>query len=70
MGRVFGTCNVTARTVTVMSSMVAEAAQPTPEFIMLVSCAVAAILTRFLRRPRELSKPDLGKVEQAIEMAA
>ena len=69
MGRVFGTCNVTARFVTITSSMIAEAPQPTPELIMFVSCLTAGILTRFLRRPRELSKPDLGRVEQAIEMA-
>lgn len=58
MGRVFGTCNVTARLMTVMSPMVAEAPDPTPELVMLASCAIAAILTRFLKRPKELDIAD------------
>lgn len=68
MGRVFGTCNVTARFVTIMAPMVAESASPTPELIMVVSCLLAAILTRFLRKPSFMNKPDVGKAEQAIEM--
>ena len=62
MGRVFGTCNVTARFVTIMAPMVAEAPSPTPELIMIVSCLLAAILTRFLRKP-SFNKPNLGRAE-------
>ena len=69
MGRVFGTCNVTARLMTVMSPMVAEAPDPTPELVMLASCAIAAILTRFLKRPKELDIADEAKAEQGIELA-
>ena len=67
MGRVFGTCNVTARFVTIMAPMVAEAPSPTPELIMVVSCALAAILTRLLQKPAAMNKPDVGKAERAIE---
>jgi len=52
MGRIFGTCNVTARLMTVMSPMVAEAPDPTPELTMLFSCALAAIFTCALRKPQ------------------
>lgn len=67
MGRVFGTCNVTARFVTIMAPMVAELPSPIPEFIMIISCLIAAILTCFLRRPANMNRASLGKAEQAIE---
>lgn len=69
MGRVFGTCNVTARLITVMSPMVAEAPDPVPELSMLLSCALAAFLTRFLKKPKELDRADVAKAEQGIELA-
>ena len=67
MGRVFGTCNVTARAVTILAPMVAEAADPTPELIMVISCVIAAILTKFLRKPDQ--KANSAKAEKNIEMA-
>ena len=50
MGRVFGMCNVFARFVTIMSPMVAEAPEPTAELSMVLSCLLAAILSRGLMR--------------------
>ena len=50
--------------------MVAEAPNPIPQLTIIVSCGVAAVLTYFLRKPNgEHSKPNLGKAEQAIELA-
>ena len=63
MGRVFGTCNVTARSVTILAPMVAEAPSPIPELTMVVSCTIAAILARLLRKPAAMNKPDVGKAE-------
>lgn len=48
LGRVFGTCNVTARFATIFAPMIAEAADPTPEAVMVTTCFLAAILSRFL----------------------
>ena len=67
MGRVFGTCNVTARFVTIMAPMVAELPSPVPELIMVVSCLIAAILARLLKKPASMNKPNIGRAEQAIE---
>lgn len=68
LGRVFGTCNVTSRFVTILAPMVAEAPTPIPELTMVSSCLLAAILTRFLRRPSDM--PNVGKAEAGIELAA
>ena len=54
MGIVFGICNVTARAVTILAPMVAEAPVPTPEFSMVASCFVAAILSRFIIKSDEV----------------
>lgn len=66
MGTVFGVCNVTARAITIMSPMVAEAAQPTPVLMIILTCLGAVITTRFLRKPSFLKKVDENKVDKAL----
>lgn len=48
LGTVFGICNVTARSITVLSPMIAEASQPTPTLMLIVTCIVASILSSCL----------------------
>lgn len=66
LGTVFGVCNVTARSVTIMSPMVAEAAQPTPVLTIILSCLGAVIATRFLKIPAFNNKVDENKVDKAL----
>ena len=70
LGRVFGTCNVTARFVTIMAPMIAEAPDPLPELIMIISCLIGAILARFLHKPSSTDMPDVARAEKAIELAS
>jgi len=65
LGTVFGVCNVTARTITIMSPMVAEAAQPTPVLAIILTCLGAIIGTRFLKVPDFNNKVDEHKVDKA-----
>lgn len=51
LGRVFGICNVTARLLTILSPMVAEAPDPTAELTILFSCALASVFTVVLQKP-------------------
>jgi hypothetical protein len=53
MGSIFGTCNVIARSITILSPMVAEAAYPIPVLCIAVSCLVATVLSRCLAEPSE-----------------
>ena len=64
LGTVFGVCNVTARSITILSPMVAEADHPIPEVLIIATCLGAAILTRFLRTPNFMNKVDENKLEQ------
>ena len=57
MGIVFGVCNVTARAVTILAPMIAEAPEPVPEFCMVATCFVASILSRFIVKTEEV-KPN------------
>ena len=66
LGTVFGVCNVTARAITIMSPMVAEAAQPTPVLAVILTCLGAVIGTRFLKVPDFNNKVDENKVDQAL----
>jgi nitrate/nitrite transporter NarK len=50
MGMVFGICNVTARSVTILAPMVAEAPEPVPELTMVLSFVLAAALSRCIVR--------------------
>ena len=61
LGTVFGICNVTARSITILSPMVAEADHPIPEILIIGTCLGAVILTRLLRTPRFLSKASGSK---------
>lgn len=63
LGTVFGVCNVTARAITIMSPMVAEAAQPTPVLTIILTCLGAVIATRFLKVPDFNKKVDEHKVD-------
>ena len=67
LGTVFGVCNVTARSITILSPMVAEADPPTPTFLIIASCLIAVICSRFLKTPAFKSKPDEAKVDRALE---
>ncbi len=49
LGRVFGICNVTARALTILAPMVAEAEEPVPESTIFLTCLIAAILSRNLK---------------------
>lgn len=70
LGRVFGTCNVTARFATIFAPMVAEAADPTPEVTIIVTCFLAAILAKFLRKPKENQAPtEPAHTDKGIELA-
>ena len=51
LGAVFGLCNTAACAVTILAPMVAEMRTPIPELSLILTCSVAAILTRFLRVP-------------------
>ena len=57
LGRVFGICNVTARALTILAPMVAEAEEPIPETTIFISCLAASILSRCLTIP-QFNKPD------------
>jgi len=48
MGFVFGVCNVTARLLTILSPMVAEAEPPTPVLSYVFSCFLAGTASCFL----------------------
>ena len=48
MGTVFGVCNVTARSITILSPMVAEAPRPTPTILIVASCFGAVLFSRCL----------------------
>ena len=64
MGVVFGICNVTARAITILAPMVAEAPEPMPEFTMIVSCLIATVLSRCITQtevkpvPKDLPEMD------------
>ena len=62
LGTVFGICNVTARSVTIMAPMVAEAAQPTPVLTIILTCLGAVVATRFLKVPEFRNKVDENRV--------
>ena len=64
LGTVFGVCNVTARSITILSPMVAEADHPIPEVLIITTCLGAAIMTRFLRTPNFMNKVDENKLER------
>ena len=66
LGTIFGTCNVTARAVTIMSPMVAEATPPTPVLMIIMSCLGAVVATRFLKVPDFNNKVDENKVDKAL----
>jgi len=42
--RAFGFTNVCARTFTILSPMMSEVPQPIPEYLMMATCAIAAVL--------------------------
>ena len=48
LGTVFGISNVVARLITIMSPMIAEASQPTPTVMLIVTCVGASIFSRCL----------------------
>ena len=52
LGTVFGICNVTARSITILSPMVAEAAKPTPTLMLISTCFCAVISSRCLTIPK------------------
>ena len=54
MGIVFGICNVTARAITILAPMIAEAPEPIPEISMVISCFVASILSRCIVKTDEV----------------
>lgn len=68
LGTVFGVCNVTARSITILSPMVAEASPPTPTLLLILSCLGAVICSRFLRIPVFQNKVNEAKVDKTLEM--
>lgn len=67
MGTIFGICNVTARSITILSPMVAEASDPTPQMVIIVSCLLAAFFTQLLRTPAFKNIVDESKVDLALK---
>ena len=68
MGTVFGICNVTARTVTITSPMIAEASPPTPTLLIVVTCLTAACLTRALKSPGKTKESNDGDIQGATKL--
>jgi hypothetical protein len=52
MGTAFGIMNTVARGVTIAAPLVAEAPYPIPVLSLILTCLIAAVLTRTLKDPQ------------------
>ena len=68
LGAVFGICNTVARSVTILAPMVAEVDTPIPELSVILTCFIAAILSRFLKMPDSLKLKEEETVETDKEL--
>mmetsp|Transcript_21643 Transcript_21643/g.28991 ORF Transcript_21643/g.28991 Transcript_21643/m.28991 type:complete len:142 (+) Transcript_21643:1371-1796(+) len=69
LGTVFGICNVTARSITILSPMVAEAARPTPTIMIVATCLAAVLFSTCLRSPQKPEKQDITSLPDGVDVA-